>query len=207
MNKPYIGIKRVLYGDALISLANGEKAFTAAMLAAMIATVGSASAKLKDIQNLHQDTWGYEESDPTVTEYINQLTGQPYYRDKEQAGTPTVNFTLGQYDLETKADLQGGEVVDGVWHRKDMLKLISKMIVAQTKTGNWIVMPNANIVGKGNFVDKNIGLGVSAVPLETGVDGLSAEMWFSEEDVANASASETKVSEAKADDTEDESNY
>ena len=117
MNKPYIGIKRVLYGDALTSLPNGEKVFTAAMLAAMIATVGSASAKLKDIQNLHQDTWGYEESDPTVTEYINQLTGQPYYRDKEQAGTPTVNFTLGQYDLETKADLQGGEVVDGVWHR------------------------------------------------------------------------------------------
>ena len=184
MNKPYIGIKRVLYGDALLTLPNGKEKFDGAMLAELLATVGKENAKLKEVTNVHKDTWGYEESDPTVTEYINQLTGLAYYRDMEQAGVPTVSFTLGQYDLQTKAELQGGEVIDGAWHRKDMLKLISKLIVAQTKTGNWIVMPNANIVGKGNFVDKNIGLGVAAVPVETGVDGLSAEMWFTEEMVA-----------------------
>lgn len=183
MSKPYIGIKRVLYGDALTAMPTGSTKFDGAALKSLLATVEGENAKLIEVKNVHQDTWGYEESDPAVTEYINQLTGQAYYRDMEQAGVPTVSFTLGEYDLETKADLQGGEVVDGVWHRKDMLNPIAKLIVAQTKTGNWIVMPNANIVGKGNFVEKNIGLGVAAVPVETGVKGLSAEMWFLEEDV------------------------
>lgn len=184
MSKPYIGIKRVLYGDALTAMPTGSTKFDGTALKALLTTVGTENAKLTEIKNLHQDTWGYEESDPTVKEYINQLTGQVYYRDVEQAGVPTVSFTLGEYALEDKAALQGGAVIEGVWHRKDMLNPIAKLIVAQTKTGNWIVMPNANIIGKGNFVEKNIGLGVAAVPVETGVEGLSPEMWFLEEDVA-----------------------
>ena len=59
-----------------------------------------------------------------------------------------------------------------------MTALVEKSIVAMTKTGNFIFMPKANIVGKGSFVEKNIGLGVSAVPLETGVEGLASEKWF-----------------------------
>lgn len=179
--KPFIGIKRVLYGDPMTALPGESGKFDGAALAAMLAKVGTDDAPLTEVKNLHKDTWGYEESDPTVTEYINQLTGQPYYRDMEQAGTPTVSFTLGEYALEDKAALQGGEVIDGAWHRKNMLNPVAKLIVAQTKTGNWIVMPNANIVGKGNFVEKNIGLGVAAVPVETGVEGLSPEMWFPED--------------------------
>lgn len=184
MKKSYIGIKRVLYGDAMTALPTGSTKFDGAALKAMLATVGTEDAKLTEVKNVHQDTWGYEESDPTITEYINQLTGQPYYRDMEQAGIPTISFTLGEYSLDDKAALQGGAVIEGTWHRKDMLTPIAKLIVAQTKTGNWIVMPNANIVGKGNFVEKNIGLGVTDVPVETGVDALSAEMWFNAEDVA-----------------------
>lgn len=181
--KPYIGIKRILYSDPMTALPEGVEKFNGAALKALLAKVGTEDSSLKEIKNLHKDTWGYEESDPSVTEYINQLTGLPYYRDMEQAGIPTVNFTLGEYDLETKADLQGGKVIDGVWHRKNMLNPISKAIFAQTKTDNWIVMPNANIVGKGSFVEKNIGLGVAAVPVEPEVDGLSDEMWFSADDV------------------------
>lgn len=184
MPKSYIGIKRVLYGDALTAMPTGTTKFDGAALKALLDTVGTEGAKLTEVKNLHQDTWGYEESDPTVTEYINQLTGQAYYRDMEQAGVPTISFTLGEYALEDKAALQGGAVIEGVWHRKEMLKPISKLVVAQTKTGEWIVMPNANIVGKGNFVQKNIGLGVAAVPVETGAAGLSAEMWIPGEDVA-----------------------
>lgn len=184
MDKPYIGIKRVLYGDAMTALPTGSTKFDGAFLKSLLATVGQENAKLTEVKNVHQDTWGYEESDPTVTDYIDQLTGQPYYRDVEQAGVPTVSFTMGKYDYATKAALQGGKVIDGVWHRIDMAQPISKLIVAQIKTGTWIVMPNANLISKGNFVQKNIGLGVSAVPVETGVEGLSAEMWIDNEDVA-----------------------
>lgn len=183
MNKPFIGIKAIFYGNPMTALPEGVEKFNGAALKALLDKVGTEGSDLKKVKNVHNDTWGYEESDPSVTEYIDQLTGMAYYRDVEQAGVPTVNFTMGEYDLETKADLQGGKVIDGAWHRKDMLNIVQKLIIAQTKTGNWIVMPNANIVGKGNFVEKNIGLGVAAVPVETGVDGLSPEMWFAEEDV------------------------
>lgn len=184
MSKPYIGIKRVLYGDAMTALPTGSTKFDGAALKAMLATVGTEGAKLTEVKNVHQDTWGYEESDSTIKDYINQLNGMPYYRDVEQASISTASFTLGEYSLDDKAALQGGEVIEGVWHRKDMLKAISKFMAFQTKTGNWIVMPNASIVSKGNFVEKNIGLGVTAVPVETGVAALSAEMWFNAEDVA-----------------------
>lgn len=184
MSKPFIGIKRVFYGNPILELEEAKKSFDAATLKALLVTVGTDAPKLTEVKNVHKDTWGYEESDPTVTEYINQLTGLAYYRDVEQAGIPTVSFTIGEYALADKAALQGGEVVDGVWHRKDMVNPVAKLIVAQTKTGNWIVMPNANIVGKGNFVEKNIGLGVTAVPVETGVKGLSAEMWFEADAIA-----------------------
>ena len=174
--KPFIGLKRVWYGDVVKSVTAAESGYSAAELKTLIST-------LTEVKNVHQDTWGYDESDPSVTDYINELTGQPYYRDVTQAAIPTVNFTLGEYSLEDKAALQGGEVKGGGWERTNMANLVEKCIVAQTKTGNFIFMPRANITGKGSFVEKNIGLGVTAVPLETGVDGLASEKWFKEEDV------------------------
>lgn len=169
--KPFIGLKRVWYGDVVTTVAAPETGYTAAELKTQI-------EKMTEITNVHQDTWGYEESDPSVTDYINELTGQPYYRDVTQAGIPTVSFTLGVYAFADKAALQGGKATADGWERTDMTTLVEKSIVAMTKTGNFIFMPKANIIGKGNFVEKNIGLGVSAVPLETGVKGLASEKWF-----------------------------
>lgn len=69
--KPFIGIKRVLYGDPMTALPGESGKFDGAALAAMLAKVGTDDAPLTEVKNLHKDTWGYEESDPTVTEYIN----------------------------------------------------------------------------------------------------------------------------------------
>lgn len=181
----FIGLKRVLYGDAINTVTNAATGYTVAEFVALLKTVSSESPKLTEIENVHQDTWGYEESDPSVTDYINELTGQPYYRDITQTSIPTVSFTLGDYAFKDKKELQGGEIgEDGKsWSRNNMSALIEKCIVAQTKSGNWIFMPKANIIGKGNFVEKNIGLGVSAVPLETGIKGLNSEYWFKDNDV------------------------
>ena len=169
--RPFIGLKRVWYGDVVKTVTTPETGYTVAELKALIAT-------MTEVKNVHQDTWGYEESDPSVTDYINELTGQPYYRDVTQAAIPTVSFTLGEYSFKDKTALQGGKATDDGWERTDMTALVEKSIVAMTKTGNFIFMPKANIVGKGSFVEKNIGLGVSAVPLETGVEGLASEKWF-----------------------------
>lgn len=169
--KPFIGLKRVWYGDVVTTVTAAATGYTPAELKTQI-------GKMTEIKNVHQDTWGYEESDPSVTDYINELTGQPYYRDITQAAIPTISFTLGEYAFTDKAALQGGKATADGWERTDMTALVEKSIVAMTKTGNFIFMPRANITGKGNFVEKNIGLGVSAVPLETGVEGLASEKWF-----------------------------
>ena len=52
-----------------------------------------------------------------------------------------------------------------------------------TKTGNYIVFTNAAVIGKGNFVEKNIGLGVSAVAMENSTAGVAGEYWFDGEKV------------------------
>lgn len=61
-----------------------------------------------------------------MTDYINELTGQPYYRDVTQAAIPTVSFTLGEYSFEDKAALQGGKATDDGWERTDMTALVER---------------------------------------------------------------------------------
>ena len=169
--KPFIGIKRLWYGDVIATVTNPETGYSKKELKTQV-------AKMTEVKNVHQDTWGYDESDASITDYINELTGQPYYRDVTQASSPTINFTIGEYDFATKAALQGGKAGEETWQRQDMTSLIEKSIVAMTKTGNFIVFPKANITGKGTMSEKNVGIGVSAVPLETGVKGLASEIWF-----------------------------
>lgn len=173
MAKSFIGIKRIWYADPIKSVTAPGTGLSKDEVLAVI-----ADAKTEEVKNVHQDTWGYEETDPQVEEYIDQLSGKPYFRDAEQQGVPTISFTMGEYDFKTKAALQGGKGDADSWERSNESEIIEKCIIAQAKTGDMIVFPRASIVAKGNFVQKNIGLGVSAVPVETGVEGLASEKWF-----------------------------
>ena len=173
--KPFIGIKQLWYGNVLASDLSGPTA------------VATLVASMTEIKNVHQGTWGYSQDDPSVTEYVNELTGQPYYRDKETLGARTITFSLGVYDFETKAALQGGAVVtegEGQsaktvgWKSSGALENVNKCIVAKTKTGNWIVFSNAAIVAKGDQQDKNITLGITAVCMESETTGVEAEYMF-----------------------------
>lgn len=173
--KPFIGIKQLWYGNVLTSdLAD----------AAAVATLVQS---MTEITNVHEGTWGYSHDDPSVTDYVNELTGQPYYRDKTSLGARTINFTLGVYDFATKAALQGGEVITKTvesetvtvgWKSSGALENVNKCIVAKTKTGNWIVFSNASIVAKGDQQEKNIGLGITAVCMENETSGVQAEYMF-----------------------------
>lgn len=78
------GISTDLTGQALHTLLQGET--------------------LKEIKNIHQDTWTIEEAEASRTNYKNQLTNQTYRSDKEM-GDVTVNFTIGEYDYPTKKTL------------------------------------------------------------------------------------------------------
>lgn len=176
----FIGIKKLWYGDVLTgsSLTNLTQDGITTIISGMT-----------PVLNVHEDTWGYEETDPEISEYINELNGLPYYVDETKQGIPTISFTLGEYEYQQKKDLQGGDIVkkggsgtdanDAVgWKRPTELSVIYKCVVALSKTGVYIIFPKAQITGKGDVQEKNIGLGVQAKAVETGIEGLAAEYWI-----------------------------
>lgn len=165
--KPFIGIKKIWYGDV----------FAAAVTASTLKTwLGTATV----VKNSHQDTWGYTEDDPTYTDYINELTGGIYYRDVTAKGAKTITFTMGEFELEDLVTLRGGAKVgtDEGWSAASEPNIVNKGIVGQTKTGNYIVFSNAAIIGKGDQQEKNIGLGVTAVAMDNPNSGVASDYLF-----------------------------
>lgn len=184
--RQFIGIKRIWYDAPITAVLTGES------LAALLKTA-------TEVTNSHDGTWGYSQDDPDVTDYVNELNGQPYYRDKTSLGARTVTFTMGEYAYKNKADLQGGDMItaEGTattdeeaavgWKSPSTLENIHKAIIAQTKTGNYVVFTNASIVGKVDQQEKALGLGVTAVAMESETAGVAAEYWYDGSAVVAAS--------------------
>lgn len=166
-----VEIEELYYSDPITTVANKATGLTGAEIAAIL-----KDAKTKQVKNVHGDTFQYEESEASTTRYKNALTGE-YYRETSEPGEVKLNFTIGEYDYETKADLQGGTATDKSWER-GKYKPIHKCVIGKTKDGVYVVFPKASINGRGANTDKAIGLAVSAFPLSTGVDGLASEKWF-----------------------------
>lgn len=178
MPKPFIGIKQIFYGNVI------NAAVTPATLNAWLKTA-------TEVKNSHDGTWLYSQDDPETTDYINELSGKPYYRDKTSNGTKTIAFTMGAYDYEDKVALQGGKVVkdgDDVvgWEAPTTIDLISKAVVGLTKTGVYVVFTNANIISKVDTQEKNLGLGLTAVAMDNQTEGVSDEYWIDKEAVDDA---------------------
>ena len=167
----FIGIEKVWYGAVFAA------AVTPTTLAAWI-----KAATTTEVKNVHGDTWGYTQDDHSVTDYVNGLTGGVYHQDIIAKGKKTISFTMGEYEFSDLVALQGGSVVqvssNDVGYAEGAAVIISKGIVAKTKTGNYIVFSNANIIGKDDFVEKNLGLGVKAVAMESSVTGVAASYKF-----------------------------
>lgn len=135
------------------------------------------------IDNSHQQTFTYEEDEPTVTQYKNELTNKTYRSDVE-AGEKRINFTVGQYDFDLKAALQGGKSGDTgkSYTAGDSAELRYKAFYALTQDNVLIVFPRANIIASNSSTDNAIGIAVSAIPEE--VSGVTAdEYWFDAEEL------------------------
>lgn len=153
--KPFIGLKKVYYGEPLTA-APGSYAAVEALL-----------EDFEEVENVHDGTWSYTQDAPSITDYINMLTGQPYYRDVTNAGNKTIAFTMGEYEFADLVNLQGGETVGTDGWASGAPQLTYKAIIAQTKTGNYIVFSNAGIIAKTNAAEQNLGLGVTAVAMDS----------------------------------------
>lgn len=201
--KTIVDIKRIIYTDLITTVP-----FSGAAVKAIL-----TGTSFKEITNVHATTWAYEEQEGSVTDYINQLNGQTYYRDSEP-GSRSINFTIGQYDYETKAELQGGTATATTWVAPKNQGIIYKSVIAVTKDDTYIVMPKAQIekvdenpvkrrrakrdemriasaseyfvLEKADWFD---GSGVwddrfKATPLDTGIAGLASEYRFDKKEVA-----------------------
>ena len=173
MAKTVVSIKKLWYADPIDAIAGS--ALTGEEVYDLIADVGT-----KEISNVHGDTWAYEEAEASVTDYVNQLNGKVYYRDNVP-GAVNMSFSIGQYDYETKAALQGGTATGATtktgWQRGNG-DLVYKCMIAKTKDDTYIVFPKAGVSARGGMVEKAIGILLSAVALETEVTGLASECWF-----------------------------
>lgn len=172
MAEKFIGIKQIFYGPVMTTAPESFAAVQALL------TPTSGTSTYKEVKNVHQDTWGYEQAEPSYDDYINELTGTNYYREMTERGTKTINFTMGEYEFETKADLQGGTATTTSWTAPNQLSEIKKSIVAITKTGNMIVFTNASIAGRVDTQQKALGLGVAATAMENETSGVADEYWF-----------------------------
>lgn len=170
-----VNIKKLWYGET--------SAITADLTGQALYTLLQGET-LKEVKNIHQDTWTLEEAEASRTNYKNQLTNQTYRSDKEM-GDVTVNFTIGEYDYPTKKDLMGGDVIntDKGWKRARGKVNIEKLIVAQTEDDQYCVIPRADIGAREATTDKAIGLPVSAVELEPKNSTIAPEYWFDSEEV------------------------
>lgn len=177
----FIGIQKIWYGNV----------FTEELTAAKVKTwIASAT----EVKNSHEGTWGYTQDDPNVEDYINELTGKPYHRDVTSAGNKTITWTMGDYDFSDMIALEGGETVDsGNGWASGEAKLIYKGIVAKTKTGNYIVFTNANITAKTDQQQKALGLGITAVAMESETVGVKDEYRFKGSSIDTTSDSSSPI--------------
>ncbi len=167
--KPFIGLEKIWYGAPLTAEPKSYADVTAL-------TKGEG---FTEITNVHDGTWAYTQDDPTITEYINMLSGQPYYREITNAGNKTIAFTMGQYEFKDLVALQGGEVVGSDGWKAGAPKFINQCVIAKTKTGNYIVFSNAGVVAKTGAAEQNLGLAVTAVAMDSDTTGIAPEYRFS----------------------------
>lgn len=175
-----IGIKELYYGDVITDVTNldGTQAHIIALKTAMT-----------QITNVHQDTWQLEESEPSQDSYKNQLTKSVYRMGDKEMGDITIQFSVGQYDYQTKKDLLGGEVIKDAsenvigWKRARGISDVKKSFLAVTEDYQVVVFPKCNVLSYEGNTDGAISINMSATVLEpeageTAETSVHSEYWF-----------------------------
>ena len=158
-----VSIKKLWYTDVLTDAPTSGEALT---------------ASATEIENVHQDTWQIEESEPSQDSYRNQLTGSIYRMGEKTMGEVTFNFTIGRYDFKTKAALMGGTFTETSWARPRGIVEIKKCLIALTQDDVYCVLPAANLTAREANTDGAVGIGVVGTMLEPDNTAIMPEYWF-----------------------------
>ncbi len=154
---------------------------TGALLAALL-----KDESTKEIKNVHQDTWQFEESEPSQDVYRNQLTGSAYRMGTKTMGEVTISFTIGQYDYPLKAEFLGGKATNKSWKRARGIVEIRKVLIGLTEDDQYVVFPNANIGAYEGNADGAVGIAIKGTAMEPENDTISSEYWFDKDEVVAA---------------------
>ncbi len=135
----------------------------------------------KELENVHEETFKYSESETQTDPYID-VKGNIYYNEVK-AGEKSIQATIGKYDLETKAELQGGtykaptSTSGATWTPAETPTVIYKAVRGTTKDGVTIIFPKAQVIANAVENKKAIGQGVKFIPLKPDDPALSSEIW------------------------------
>jgi len=182
-----IGIKAISYGKPIATVAvpfdetneDNETGLSPAELKAFL-----AAATTKKVQNVHQDTWNYEETEASITKYKNQLTKKAY-RQTVEPGDASIKFSIGQYDFDVKKDFKGGISTANKYSAPTTYKEQVMTIVALTEDDVYIVFTKANITANDISTDGAIALAVTADPMEPDIQ-VESIAWISKAAVDKA---------------------
>lgn len=175
-----IDIKKLWYAPT--------KSVTADLTGTALKALLSASGT-KEVENVHQDTWSIEESEPSQDSYKNQLTGSTYRMGSKTMGDVTFNFTLGRYDFATKADFMGGTGTETSWKRARGITDIKMCLIALTEDDVYCVLPCASISGREANTDGAVGISVVGTMLEPENEAIMPEYWFDASEVDTTTSS------------------
>lgn len=162
-----IGVKEIHYGEAISTVAkpyidgDNTTGLSPSELKAFL-----AAATTKKITNVHEDNWNFEKTLPSKTGYKNKLSGKVYRRSTDDAGESKITFSIGKYDFETKAALEGGTVSANKLSSASEYVPKTLTIVALTTDGVYIVFSKADIVAGGVTTDDAVAISVEATAME-----------------------------------------
>ncbi len=134
-----------------------------------------------ELDNVHEETFKYFEGEPTTESYKN-VKGGVYYTEVKE-GDKHIEATIGKYDLQTKANLQGGTYTEATsssgatWTPPETPQNIYKAVRGTTKDGVTITFPKALVIASAVENKKAIGQGVKFIPLVPDDSSLSSEIW------------------------------
>ncbi len=148
---------------------------------APIAADGGAGTEFEEVPVVHEATFTYEDSEPEAKDY-KDVKGNVYFRTKKP-GVVKMNASIGRYDLETKAKLQGGKYTAGAegkpgsWVRPDGAPIIEYTVRGTTLDGVRITFPRAEVSASGKANDQAIGLSLVFTALKPTKAGVPVEIW------------------------------
>lgn len=167
-----VDIKKLWYTD--ISAITGD------LTGSMLKTILESAT---EVGNIHQDTWSIEESEASQEAYKDQRTGLTYRMGAKTMGDVTFNWTIGQYDYQTKAALLGGTATGTSWKRQRGAVTVQKTLIALTEDDQYAVLPKANISARQAQTDGAVGLAVVGTALLPENEEVAPEYWFDASEV------------------------